>query len=656
MKKIHFLLITLIVAVISFVLFNSRQVFNFTYDSEYYENLYYHSQWNIPQSTRGISDGDLYKFVGYRLVYGENPFYLNFEVPPLAKYLYGLVEVFVGNPYFLNIFYYLIIIAVFYKLSDNLFKNNKLNLLSTLLLVVTPFIATQIKETMLDLPLTFFFLIHFWYFIKYLSVKDNKELILAGLFLGLATGVKIGVYTPLIGLSGFFVIYLTEKRIKSIKPYLYTVSVAAGYVISYISYFIRHPNPIPWIKLHQKPIEFYMNSQFAVDHLNQWKGIFLNTYQGWWGSGKTSFGDWSLLLPIGVIFAFYILFWSLKKKDYKWLYLSLSTISVLFVNSLIAFWPRYLMPIIPLLVLFTIKQLRKWTIVIWFIIISSFLITSKTLTDHPINGHVEAVERFFSTRAYRELYRSLSYEQREQISEEVFINTNENFYSTFDTRKIELKLLNLEVEKNNAQANYEITLDTKFGELKRNQIIEYIYKDNQWRLNWKWEYIYPNYSPETNIVISSEMFKIKAVTQSQKTVLVSGLRPAVYAIPRLMSDWNKHNDMIAKITMQKPSESEKIIRSVVPDKYPIFIGLLDPRIANYKELIKDIPSIQIKEIYSLVPFNNKIDLENYVSTINRILKENPSQFISTADIKFINNDSEITIIDTNNEVPITINY
>ena len=142
-----------------------------------------------------------------------------------------------------------------------------------------------------------------------------KDLILAGIFLGLATGTKIGVYTPFTLLLGLILIFLSSRKLKNIPIYL--ISVFTGYVISFSSYFIRHPNPLPWLRLHEKPLSFYLQpSGGSVDYLNQWRGIFINTYQGFWvGGAKTGLGDWSPILPLGVILAVIIFYLGLKKKD-----------------------------------------------------------------------------------------------------------------------------------------------------------------------------------------------------------------------------------------------------------------------------------------------------------------------------------------------------
>lgn len=149
-----------IITAIVFIFFNSRQIFFQKYEPEYFENWYYHSQWNYPQSSRGMSDGPLYQFVGYRLTQGENPFNINFEMPPFGKYLYGLAAKYIGNAYCTTVLIYLSSLLAFFLLSLELFKNNKIILSTFLLFVTTPFVATQLRETMLDLPLMFFYLVH----------------------------------------------------------------------------------------------------------------------------------------------------------------------------------------------------------------------------------------------------------------------------------------------------------------------------------------------------------------------------------------------------------------------------------------------------------------------------------------------------------------
>jgi len=119
------ILLFLNIVFITLTLYFSSWVFYYQYEPEYYENYYYHSQWNIPNSVRGIGDGDLYKFVGYQLANGENPFNINYEVPPLVKLLYGITEKYTDNPYSVSILFYFLSIYVLYKFSEIIFNKNK---------------------------------------------------------------------------------------------------------------------------------------------------------------------------------------------------------------------------------------------------------------------------------------------------------------------------------------------------------------------------------------------------------------------------------------------------------------------------------------------------------------------------------------------------
>jgi hypothetical protein len=77
------------------------------------------------------------------------------------------------------------------------------------------------------------------------------------------------------------------------------------------------------------------------------------------GAESTGLGDWSIIIPMGVVFSILILWFSLKKKDYSWVYLILLSFVILGVNTAVPFWARYLMPAVPLLILFVLYFFKK---------------------------------------------------------------------------------------------------------------------------------------------------------------------------------------------------------------------------------------------------------------------------------------------------------
>lgn len=599
LKKIPlWVLVILILIPIGFVIFYSRQIFYYKYDSEYYENLYYHSQWNIPNSTRGISDGLLYQFVGYRLVLGENPFYLNYEAPPLGKYLYGLSEYYLNNPYWVSLFLYLSSIVVFYLLALSLFKDKKYALLSLLLYSTTPFIATQVRDTMLDLPLTVFFLTHIFFFVKFLIRPKFRFVILAGIFLGLATGTKIGVYSPWIILFGLPLAFWASKKSrglfgKAANPLIYLGSIFAGYCLSYISYFIHHPNPIPWIKLHQKQLDFYLGPGGNIDYLNQWKGIFLNTYQGWWGIEKMTLGDWSPVLPLGVLCAIAVLALAIKRKEKSWLYISGITLIFLIVNTFLSFWPRYLMPAVPGFILLIAYFGRKFAIVLLILAILNLPYFYSSLAVKNYESNAQAPANFISFRAYRELYRSIDPNQRKFIPEDQFIKTIESFYETLSVYKIDARVKNIVKTKKGADITYNIKYLTDYGEISFIPKIEFIDVHNQIFLNWKWDYLWPGYSPDKRITVEPHGI----IGPNGQQVHSRGKAEKVYIITRHVQ-WPATLDILADVVDRLGGvEIGDRIRWVIPDDFPRFVGLLDKNLGKEgRKKAENIKGVKLREI------------------------------------------------------------
>lgn len=349
----------ILVAIIFTFAYFSRWVFSYHFDPIYWENAYYESQWNIPNSPRGIGDEGVYRYIGYRLVNnGENPFNVDYWVPPLGKYTYGISAKFFNNPYLTTFTYYLASVLVFYLISKQLFSY-PYHWISTILFAANPMIVNEIQTTMLDLPLTFYFLLFLYFFIRYLSSNNNLILYISALSLGLMAGIKPPFFIPMFALVSMIFLF-KNKQINKIP--LFIIFVISGYILAYFCYFIKHPNPIPFIRLHQKIIEFQKNSAGSHDLINIFRYIFTSEYRGFWVNAKSYWpNNWSIVLPIGVISAVLVIYRYFKnKKMPSWLIFSAS-ISILYLsmNLLMDFWPRYLVPMTPLFILISLYFLGK---------------------------------------------------------------------------------------------------------------------------------------------------------------------------------------------------------------------------------------------------------------------------------------------------------
>lgn len=603
---------------LTYTLYNSRQIFFYQYEPEYYENYYYNSQWNVPQSTRGISDGELYKFVGYRLAFGENPFNINFETPPAGKYLYGLSTRYLGNPYYFSIFCYLALAVVIYLTSKIMFKQRDVALTSVLIYLVTPFTATQIQETMLDIPLTLFFSLYLLSLVNFYQRGKLLALLCSGVFLGLATGTKFGAYTPILILFSILIFIISKTSLKKIL--LFIPSVFTGYVLAYFCYFIKHQNPIPWFRLHEKAITFYFNGNGFHPNFVLLKGIFVNHYQGFWvGSVGGQLGDWSPLLPIGTILLIIGLFWTLRNKRWDILSLIVFSFGIFITNSFLDVFPRYLMPLIPAFAIIIPGFLNKRWRLSWIIILISlpFLINSFKY-DRP-GGNIEALTRFINTRAYRELYRTISPLTRNQIEEPIFISKIESTLDTLRVNTVDSRISNEEKQRDGSFSyDLNINYQTDFGYTVASSKIIYRKIHNQWRLqNWNWEYLLPGLTANAHLEITPGTTNLSNLYNKQgQLIAVPGDWYLVCIIPRLMYDWNKSINEISRLTFINSHEINNILRKSIPDDFVRCIWPLRTDVEPTSALSSSLNSIRLKNYQYLVPINkykNKQDVAEQIA-------------------------------------------
>lgn len=262
----------LIFLVLILVLFRYRQIFAYHFNPSYWENFYYESQWIVPNSKREISDEGVYRYVGFCLVNGENPFNVDYWVPPLGKYLYGLTAKYFTNPYLTSAIIYFFSVLFFYLLSLEFLAKPKA-ILATTLYLLNPLLVSQLNQTMLDLPLSFFLLGYLLFFTKYLkNLNPKKSLLIAAVFLGLSAGTKAPFYVVVALVFSSFILLFQKKPSKVLILFLFSL---IGYMLAYFSYFMHHPNPIPWIRLHQKVIEFQSGMRGTNYPLNILEAFFL---------------------------------------------------------------------------------------------------------------------------------------------------------------------------------------------------------------------------------------------------------------------------------------------------------------------------------------------------------------------------------------------
>lgn len=588
-------LILIIAGLLLVIAFRNRWIFDYKFEPKYWENLYYHSQWNIPNSSRGIGDEGLYQYAGWRYANGDNPFDINYMVPPLGKWLYGLGAKYWGNPYLISVGMYLLSLG-FYALISKIVLKKKLRVeVAILIFILNPMLIAQVRATMLDLPQMLFLLGQIYFL--FAADKNNKKwmIVMTGIFLGLATGVKIGLFIPIIGLADMW--YLFKKwGYKSWWGLI--VGVIMGYVLSYFCYFIYHPNPIPWLRLHEKVMKFWMGGDgLGTNPIDVFRFIFLNQFMGWWPGAKIIITrEWTLIFPIGTMLSIWGLFKIKKiaKENIELAYLVLISVGWIGACMTITFWPRYLIPIIPVLSLITVIFFEKKRGLLIGLVLASGILMISAIENSP-----EEISRFMcsyiSTENYPESYRLLTPEIRKNMSEEGWIKKNRDIKLMVGSDKSECQMEEVGWKRGQrkVETKVKIVFKTREGEKSYEEGVKFREIKGEWKVEWKWN-----------------MDKIEEL--KMKTTTEKGIEwREVWIVPEQIQNWPETISTLGGATGIKTEEIWKIIQGVVPDKYPVRVGWIKSEIKSeeYKKLLDNV-AIRIDKRNSPIVKNRWKIIEN----------------------------------------------
>ena len=114
--------------------------------------------------------------------------------PPLAKYTQAVFIKILGSSSFSwrisSVLFGVGVIWAVYKLSEELFKDQRISLLAAGLASLDGLLLVQSRITMNDIHVTFFILLTLIFYLRYKKDPQNKKLFLTGLMAGLAMGSK----------------------------------------------------------------------------------------------------------------------------------------------------------------------------------------------------------------------------------------------------------------------------------------------------------------------------------------------------------------------------------------------------------------------------------------------------------------------------------
>lgn len=323
--------------------------------------LYTNSQYVIgDRSIGGIGDDGLYAFAGYYYFFQNGDISsVNFEHPPLGKYLIGLSIYLFHNENVINIVYFVLLMITTYSLALKLTKNEIISILSVFILSINPLLLDHLIRSQLDLPFTLFFVLAFYYFLR--SLEKHKLIFVSTFFWGLAFSTRF--FPALIPIEVFFLYFIVRYERNMLRSYLVSLLIIPViYLLTHVSFFIYHPSIHEFIRHKIWMLSWYRGSPILTGNI--WRNIFTGEYID--PAGKLVVNEhWNLRLPV-IITLSLIHFW--QKKAVKQLpvriayYLNL--LFLLYVTFYTTGVQKYIMPVYPITCILAVRSLPLfWCII-----------------------------------------------------------------------------------------------------------------------------------------------------------------------------------------------------------------------------------------------------------------------------------------------------
>lgn len=348
------IIIFIIFQLIIYVAVN-REFFSRKFDASYYSDLYSKSQYVLgPASKGGIGDDGLYTFAGYYYLFQKGDVSaVNFEHPPLGKYLIGVSLLLFQNENVINFFYYILLLFITYYIGKIILNNDFHSLLAVGFLSSNLLILDNLKRSLLDLPFTLFFTISVYFFL--LGLRRAKFYFLSMLFWGITFSTRFFPSMVIIYIFLLTIIIFYDRKNLSVFISA-SFLIPLVYLISHISFFIYHPSLFEFLR-HKKWMLTWFTGSVTVTG-NIWVNIFSGHYFD--SDGRFVFNEhWNIFTPFIVVFSLLPIKRDLvDKKNLDFLVLSgVSLLFLIYLTFLTFGLEKFLMPIYPLLSILAVSNL-----------------------------------------------------------------------------------------------------------------------------------------------------------------------------------------------------------------------------------------------------------------------------------------------------------
>lgn len=500
MHRISILLFGLLGLYLGLIFYSNRTIFTSRFDADYWKDKYEHSQWKLPLSERTIGDDGLYMYEGYRIIRGDDPTTLNAEVPPLAKYLIGASILVLGNGYIYGFIITTLALVVVFTLTYILTGTILTSTLATILVALDPLIAKQFSLTMLDSLQLLFLLVCLLCITAALKIKHagTQALLVAasGLSLGFFAEVKFPLFTPVVALIIVVALLQTKNWLRLTLVFL--TSTIISYLIPYIPYFLMGHSFREWLGVQKWIIMFFLQSGLKPTYGSMATTLLFDRNQDLFTRTFELVPEWSPAWPVITILGIIGLIKIRRLGNKKLLFFPVvsTLICLLLFNSLIPFWTRYLVNVLPFLYIGATILLMNMHPGIGRVLFT-LLISVNMIAVTPIIFPTprETATQFFSDWEhgfFQDMYERTTEGNKIAINRGEFHRSGRTIWHDAQIESAEIQIDPYKWRTFVSPQYIPVTITYKtrnLGTFIEHSTIPFIREHGQWRAQWSWAHL-----------------------------------------------------------------------------------------------------------------------------------------------------------------------
>jgi predicted membrane-bound dolichyl-phosphate-mannose-protein mannosyltransferase len=295
------------------------------------------------QAPAKIDDNTLYQYAADAYWRGEDPTTINFEHPPLGKYIFGLSLRLFDRVLVINVLFYVGCLALFARLAKQLKLSGSLTFLAVGYLALGSGLLGHLRTALFDLQILFWSLAFFN--ALFIPKETWQKHLLIGFVLGILIATKY--FFPLLflflALWGLWA-WRRHAIVKAVAGLLVTGLV---YLASYAAFFLHQHSLLDFFRFEWFRFRWWTGDR-TIPKLIILETLLRGKYHAWWLPNYQVLpsGDWNISWPL--IFIFYLISLAKQKLNLQQAIIILYTLGLMAIYLFgSAVYGRYLLQLIP---------------------------------------------------------------------------------------------------------------------------------------------------------------------------------------------------------------------------------------------------------------------------------------------------------------------